>query len=168
MILDSALIHIRPRFNLEIPHDKEIIMSRLAMLIKNSSDEIKGVIIDDHIILDIADHKTHYWSPQLNFRVEQNDLDEKSCTVAGLIGPRPTVWTLFMFIYFFIAIVGFVISSFGISKMFLGEYSNLILALPISILLMSTAFAVGKYGERLARDQTEILKHFVREAIYFD
>jgi hypothetical protein len=88
--------------------------------------------------------------------------------VSGLVGPRPAVWTLFMFIYFSVGIAGFFISSFGISKMMLDGYSNLILAFPIAILFIVTAYRVCKYGEILAKDQIEILKQFVRDSIYFE
>lgn len=141
-------------------------MERLSTMLKNPPKELRGNIIDNHIILDIADEEFHYWSPQLNFRVEQDELDPNQSVVSGLIGPRPAVWTLFMFIYFLIGIIGFVISTFGVSKMMLGEYSNLILAFPIAILFMLTAYRVGKYGEKLAEDQIEILKQFVREALF--
>ena len=137
-------------------------------MIKETPDGISGRVINNHITLDIVGEEVHYWSPQLSFRVEQDDEDLNSSVVSGLIGPRPGVWTLFMFIYFFIAVLGFFISSFGVSRMMLGEYSHLILAFPIAILFMLTAYRVGKYGEQLAADQIEFLKEFVREAIYFE
>jgi len=145
-----------------------VILDRIEDLLKKSPEGIHGRIVNKHITLDIVGEEVHYWSPQLSFRVEQNEEDVNSTIISGLIGPRPGVWTLFMFIYFLIAVVGFFISSFGVSRMMLGEYSHLILAFPIAILFMLTAYKVGKYGERLAEDQIEILKQFVRDAIYFD
>ncbi|MFB0908747.1 MAG: hypothetical protein QMB03_10820 [Spirosomataceae bacterium] len=49
--------------------------------------------------------------------------------------------------------------------MMLGKESYLIWAFPIAILFMLSAFLTSKYGERLAKDQTEILKYFVRETV---
>lgn len=142
-------------------------MARIKVLLENSSNDIRGKIIDSHITLDIVGVNVHYWSPQLNFRVEPDEDDSNASVVSGLIGPRPAVWTLFMFVYFSIGVLGFFISCFGVSKIMLGEYSNFILALPIAILFMLTAYSVGKYGEKLAKDQMEILKQFVRDAVYF-
>ena len=122
-------------------------------------------MVDNHIILDIVGNEVHYWSPQLNFRVEEDRLDPNKTIVTGLIGPRPGVWTLFMFIYFSIGILGFFISCFGVSRWMLGEYSHLVLALPIAILFMLTAYKAGKYGERLGADQIEALKQFIRQVI---
>ena len=129
---------------------------------------MKGVIANDLVILNIAGDEVHYWSPRLTFRVEEDEDDETKTKVAGLIGPRPPVWTLFMFIYFFVGTVGFFISTFALSKILMGQKSYLIAAFPITIVFMLTAYFAGKYGEKLAKDQMEILKDFVREVIMFD
>jgi hypothetical protein len=142
-------------------------MEILKELIGDPPKGLEGKIINNHIIIDIVEEDQHYWSPQLNFRVEQCEFDENKTVVSGLIGPKPDVWSMFMFIYFFIGVLGFFISSFGIAKLLLGEYSNWILALPIAILFMLTAFGTGKYGEHLAKDQIIILKQFVRDAVNY-
>ncbi|MEO0789670.1 MAG: hypothetical protein AAFY36_13445 [Bacteroidota bacterium] len=143
-------------------------MERLYLLIENPPEAVKGSIVDNHIILDIVAELQHYWSPQLNFRVEPSETDEDKSVVSGLIGPKPAVWTMFMFIYFVIGVVGFFISCLGLSKLLLGEYSNWLIAIPVTILLLLSAYLVGKYGEHLAKDQMEILKQFVREAVYYE
>lgn len=138
------------------------------MLIEQSPDNISGKIIDNHVILNIIGEEAHYWSPQLNFRVEQDEQIQNHSVVSGLIGPKPEVWTLFMFVYFSVGILGFFISSYGVSKLILGTYSPFLLAFPIAILFMLTAYQAGKYGEQLGADQIELLKQFVREAIFFE
>lgn len=140
-------------------------MDNIRVMLARKPAHIHGRIIDHHVVLDIVGEEVHYWSPQLNFRIEKDEDNPEQTIVAGLIGPRPGVWTLFIFIYFAIALAGFVISSIGMSKWVLGSYSHLIWAMPVAILVMLTAYRVGKYGEQLASQQTEILKGFVREAI---
>lgn len=142
-------------------------MDRVELLINKTPPNIKGVIIDEFIILNIAGEDVHYWSPRLSFRVIQDDQEQKQSTVSGLIGPRPAVWTLFMFIYFSIGTIGFFVSSFALSKILLGEKSFLIAAFPLTILFLLTAYFVGKHGEKLAKDQTDMLKDFVREVVDF-
>ena len=148
-----------------MPQVKSVVLERLNSLLENSPDSVIGRIVDNHVILDIAKKELHYWSPQLNFRVEVNDMDTNTSIIRGLIGPRPNTWTLFVFIYFSVGTIGYFASSYGVAQWMIGEYSNWILAFPISILFMLTAYWTGKYGERLARDQTEVLKQFVRDAI---
>jgi hypothetical protein len=142
-------------------------MERLSRMVKNTPDHISGKIIDHHIILDIVGKEAHYWSPQLNFRIEADEDDQTKSVVSGLIGPKPNVWTLFVFFYFSIGIIGFFLSSYGISKYMLDDYSHLIWAFPLALLFMLSAYMAGKYGEQLGADQIEMLKQFIREATFF-
>ena len=163
--MDTSITHIRPRFSIALPQTKEQALERLRIMLEKSHDGIEGRIIGNHIVLDISAKDVHYWSPQLNFRIEEDEDDPSHSIMAGLIGPRPAVWTMFMFIYFSIGIIGFIIGSIGVSRWLLGEFSYLLLAFPIAFLFMLTAYKSGKYGESLAIDQTETLKEFVRAAI---
>lgn len=134
-------------------------------MLTDTPEHMDGYLVDNHIILDIVGEKLHYWSPQLNFRIEADEEDDSKSVVSGLIGPRPTVWTLFMFIYFSVGIVGFFVSSYGMSKWMLGDFSYTLIAFPLASLFMLTAYRAGKYGEQLGADQVEMLKDFIREAI---
>ena len=96
--IDTSITHIRPRFSVVVPIPQQQVLERIKSLVKNAPKNIYGQIIDNHIILDIVGEEAHYWSPQLNFRVE--DEDQEQSIIAGLIGPKPGVWTLFVFIYF--------------------------------------------------------------------
>lgn len=129
---------------------------------------MKGKIVGHHIVLDIPVKERHYWSPQLNFRVEPFEDNERFSLVAGLVGPRPNVWTMFVFIYFIVGVLGFFISSYGLVEWMLGRWSNYLWGLPVTVLLLLTAYLTSKHGEQLAAEQTAQLKDFVRRAILFD
>ena len=138
---------------------------KFRTLIRENHKGIKAKLVDDHVILDIADEHVHYWSPQLNFRIEEDEDNPEHTLISGLIGPRPKVWTMFVFIYFSLGIIGFFVSSYGVSKWMLDEYSHTIWAFPIAIILMLTAYLAGKQGESLGKDQIEVLKQVVRGLI---
>ena len=162
---NTIVPRVRPRFELNVKWSKEEPLSRISDRLKKSKDGIEGVIVDNHVILDIPEKYRHFWSPQMNFRfVKEND-NSTDTIVRGIIGPRPAVWTLFVFFYFAIGVIGFLISSYGLSKWSLGSYSHTIWAFPISILIMLTAYFAGKFGERLGQDQVMVLKQFVGETL---
>lgn len=140
-------------------------MARVAKMLESPPANIQGEIVDNHIILDIVGEDVHYWSPHLNFRVEEDEDNPAHCRLLGLIGPKPGVWTLFMFIYFVIGVIGFAFSSYGISVWMLGKYTLYVWGFPIALLIMLSAYKVGKYGEQLGKDQMEDLKAFIRDAI---
>lgn len=166
--MDSSITHIRPRFRFHVRCTPAEVMARVRKLLADSPPHVTGRIIGDHIILDIVGEEVHFWSPQLNFRVEESEEEEGSTLIAGLIGPRPSVWTLFMFVYFTVGIAGFFITSYGISRYMVGEYSWAIWGLPVAALFMLTAYQAGKFGEKLGAEQVDLLKHFVREAVGTD
>jgi len=163
--MDTSITHIRPRFSFVVKQQKDEVINRLDSLLESSHDHVKGKIVQNHIILKMEEEQAHFWSPELNFRVEEDETNPDESIISGLIGPNPQVWTLFTFIYFSVGIIGFVITSYGIVKWNLGEFSTLLFAFPVAILFMLTAYKTGKYGEKLAEDQTDILKQFVRDAI---
>lgn len=132
---------------------------------KAPTKHIKSMVVDNHVILDIVGPDQHFWSPQLNFRVEPLEDDPAATIIAGIIGPRPTVWTMFMFIYFSVGFAGFVTFSYGVSLRMMGESSIYLWSLPLAILFMLTAYRAGKIGEKLGEDQIELLKNFIREGI---
>ena len=164
MSADKSITHIRPRFAFTVTYSRDEVLARIREGI-DANDKVLGTVVDYHIILDIPARDRHYWSPQLNFRIEIDELNPEYAEVKGLIGPRPAVWTMFMFIYFSIGALGFFISAFGISHWMLGQYSHTVLALPIAALIMATAYLAGKQGEKLGHDQIEILKQFVRDVL---
>lgn len=57
--------------------------------------------MDEHIFLDILNKDNHFWSPHLHLELEE--ATEKITKVKGLFGPKPQVWTFFMFLHFVVA-----------------------------------------------------------------
>lgn len=140
-------------------------MTIVKALLAEAPENVRAGVKGNHITLDIVGEDVHFWSPQLNFRIEPNEEVPEETTIAGLIGPRPNVWTLFMFVYFSVGIAGLFISTYGASRYLMGEFSYAIWALPLAGLFMLTAYQAGKFGERLGADQVELLKQFVRDTI---
>ncbi len=161
----TDVAHIRPRFSFHVAYPVTDVLLRVEKLKTKYEGKLVGTIADHHVILDIPVAERHYWSPQLNLRVEEDEDAPGMSTIKGLIGPRPAVWPLFMFIYFSIGVIGFFIGSYGISLWMLGTFSPWVLALPIAAVFMLSAYASSKYGESLGHDQAERLKDFIREAL---
>ncbi|MFT5998986.1 MAG: hypothetical protein ACI81P_001442 [Neolewinella sp.] len=163
--MDTSITHIRPRFKFRVSDSPEEVMAHIRTLLATTPAGINGKIVGDQIVLDITGEDVHYWSPQLDFRVEEDEDLKDTTIIAGLIGPRPAVWTLFMFICFSIGFIGFFATSYGISRYMVEDFSLAIWGLPVAVLIMLTAYQAGKFGERLGAHQVEVLKQFVREAV---
>lgn len=160
--MDASITHIRPRFSFELHEPQPRVLQRVQQALNHCGGDFTCTLIDNHLVLDIPINERHYWSPQLSLRIEEDELDENVTHVKGLIGPRPAVWTLFVFFYFAIGTLGLLIAIYGFSIWMLGEFSHYVWALPVAFAINLTAYRAGKIGERLGHDQVEILKNFVR------
>lgn len=52
--------------------------------------------------MNVSKKDEHFWSPQLHIEIIEKT--EKNSLLKGLFGPKPQVWTLFMFVHFVIGI----------------------------------------------------------------
>ena len=163
--MEADIIHIRPRFSFEVNQSPEELKKRLQDQLDEEDNEILGYIVMGSVVLNVPEREQHYWSPQISFQVDEVENDPNKSHVHGLIGPRPNVWTMFMFIYFLIGVVGLFTCLFGLTKWNLGEFHPAVWAGPAAIVLMSTAYIASQYGQKLGHDQVEQLKEFVRKAI---
>lgn len=165
--MEKTIIQIRPRFKLRVSQSPEEVMDKIQLLLRETPDHIRAKMVSNHIILSIVGEELHYWSPQLNFRVEADENEEGKTIIAGLIGPRPPVWTLFMLVYFSVGVAGLGASTYGFSKYMLNEYSPFLWGLPLAIIFMLSAYKAGKFGESLGKDQVDLLKAFIEKVVDF-
>lgn len=161
-VIDIEKVTIRPRFSFYIGLSPEKLKQNIQFNLDNKLFAVTGQIVMNYAILNISANHRHYWSPQMSFQIEQVEDNPDVTYIRGLIGPMPNVWTMFMFFYFLLGIVGLFLSLFGLSKWTLGVYHWTVWGLPIALVFMSTAYLSSKYGERLGHDQIEILKAFMR------
>jgi len=121
------------------------------------SSHIKG-----HIILSIHPSKSHFWSPQMDISIREDD-EEHHTVIRCLLAPAPVVWTMFMFLYAltgFGALVGFMIASsqYSLDK----EMWGLWLAVG-SIILGVALFLVAQGGKKLSQEEMYRLRHFIAD-----
>lgn len=156
----ESLLHIRPRFNLCVPYSFEEAIEIISKEIKDNPN-IKGKIVDNHVLLDVPLKDRHYFSPQLSFRIEHREDEPQKACIKGIIGPRPGVWAMFLYLYIIIGMVGAVVSMYGFALKNLGTENNYTYALPITIVLLLSSYVSSKFGEEKGKDQVEQLKRFL-------
>ena len=149
----SNEIVLRPRFKMELNHDNASVL-KIFEDAKTTSETYKIVRVDDHVFIRLPTHHQHFWSPQLHLEI--NETDTKTSMLHGLFGPNPTVWTMFMFLHFFVA--GLFI-AFGI-----WTYTNWTLKNSFGIqmglmLLMVAAWFVLYFAGRFGRSKGKAEMH---------
>jgi len=128
--------------------------------------EKKGIVgstLDNHAYLQIPDEDQHYWSPEFHVTVEKQK--NGGALVRGVVGPKPKIWTMFMFFYTAVIVLFFLGLSMGVSQWVLGMDAPFLWSIPACIGLWIAILIAAKFGQLKGHKQMERLWHFLDEAI---
>jgi Na+/melibiose symporter-like transporter len=162
-------IVLRPRFKIDLKRSSEWALEALETAGRQTSQFVV-TRLDDRVFIKIPKEKQHFWSPQLDLQIwdseEEEEEEEAKTTLSGLFGPKPSVWTLFMFLHF--AVAGLFITA-GI-----WAYVNATLNQPFSIqLLLLFLLAIGwfilyfagRMGKSVGKKEMIALDKFMRQTL---
>jgi hypothetical protein len=141
---------------------EEVEAKILQKLEDNNPEQFGSTYTKGHFTLRIHPQKRHFWSPQMDISVREDD-DEDFTVIRCLLAPAPVVWTMFMFLYAlagFGALVSFMIASsqYSLDKDMWGIWMG-VGALVFGIVL----YLVAQSGKRLSSDEMHALKNFIQE-----
>ncbi|MCB9203219.1 MAG: hypothetical protein H6604_09280 [Flavobacteriales bacterium] len=152
-------IRNRPRFNFETSYSVEKVYRKLRKHL-DLQNEIGGYVRSYEAIFRVRETKHEYWSPIFSIRAEYDE--ERGVTeIRGVLGPKSSVWLLFVFSYFgfgtFFMISGmFMLVSTSESSGFYMDY-----LFWISLLGLITTYVLARVGRIKAKKESETLKKFV-------
>lgn len=153
MALPNDIV-LRPRFKFEVLSNNETILKAFE---KTKSEQTAFIItrIDDHVFIKFPKAEQHFWSPQLHLEI--NAIGKEKAMLHGLFGPKPTVWTLFMFLHFIVAalFLGFGIWAYANATLD-NTYAIQVFLTLFMVVLWFTLYFAGRLGR--AKGKPEILK----------
>lgn len=157
-------VFLRPRFQINLKEEREQVISIFKNTFKETSCKYTGKVVDGHIVIDIPKEENHFWSPQLHIEIEK--VNETSSLLKGLFGPKPQVWTLFMFIHFGVAMlfIGFLIRLYvqWTLKIDLTISFVIIICLPIIWFIL---YFLGRIGKSTGNNQMQELHDFMESVV---
>ncbi len=152
---------IRPRFKLKTPEKKEDIM-KLISDFTAADPTLTHSTYTRFIKLSIPNKEQHYWSPVLSLSFDQ----QKDATIIrGVIGPKDKIWTMFMFFYIGISVLGLFGSMVALVKWQMSADLSLLFVIPLTIILLLSIFYTSKYGKVQAHTQTIHILRALRKAV---
>lgn len=157
-------IHLRPRFKMNYNESQGVLISKFKKNLKSENCIYCGKIVDAHIVIDVPVDENHFWSPQLNIEIEKVSADKT--IVKGLFGPKPQLWTLFMFFHFAMAVafIGFSIMTY-VQWTLKEDYSMaLMIVIDLPILWVAMYF-LGRIGRRKGHKQMDELYGFMMKTL---
>ena len=155
------MYQVRPRFQVETDHTIEEMVGRIQYALQDENAPIRGRVRPTYATLFLPHQEQHYWSPVLNVSFEET---ESGSLMRGLYGPRPSVWTMFVFFYGLIAFAVMIITIIGFSNMSLDRSGAILWLVPILILLFCSLYLVSYLGKRKGHDQMVTIHHFLEKS----
>jgi len=157
-------ILLKPRFKVLVPKKQQEVLSHLESELKLKNNTFDYKIVSHHIVLDIKREANHFWSPQLHLEVESEA--DNSSVVRGLFGPKPQVWTFFMFVHFAVALIFLVFLVIAYSNYTLDkDYSFALTICIIMPILWIIFYIFGQLGKKNGYSQMLELHDFLMESI---
>lgn len=157
-------IFLRPRFSFHIEMEAEKAVARIQEYISGVERRYKIKVVDFHMFIDIPDKYAHFWSPQLH--IELIEKEGGGATVKGLFGPKPNVWTLFMFLHF---LVGGAFVSF-VAMLYIRHSLDQPIALPVVMtialpIVWILLYVFGRLGRDTGKKQMKELHQLLVQSL---
>ncbi|MDT7830925.1 GTP-binding protein [Flavobacteriaceae bacterium S356] len=160
----NSEIFLRPRFSIDVEENEIILLERIQNEFKKAAKEYKAKVVDSHIFIDVPEKDAHFWSPQLHIEVVEKTTS--SSTVKGLFGPKPQVWTLFMFLHFIVGGAFITFISMLYIKYSLGESLVFPIVMTITLPIVWTLlYVLGRLGRATGKKQMRDLHRLLMDAI---
>ena len=158
-------IQIRPRFNIETDQTQTEITGQIRKEIDKSNGNCYGKILNNHIVLMIPKGKQRFWSPELSIEIDRSG--ERS-VLRCILGPKSTVWTLFVTFYGLSVFIGLIGLVLGLSQWSIGMKPLGLWLVPVSFILILTAYFIALFGQKLAYKEMVYLRDVLNSALNFE
>lgn len=157
-----SITQLRPRLRIVSQLASQEVLSQIQNHLTKNNFPLEGQVVQEHAFIRIPEKDQHYWSPELHVWVREQD-DET--IVYGVMGPKPKIWTMFMFFYTAVLTSTFFGVSYGIIQYVLGIKADFLWSIPLGIFAIAGVYAAAKYGQYKGRDQMQLLQQFLIDAV---
>lgn len=163
--IEINAIRSRPRFKVVAKMTQDEFSNKLKIHFKNHNKILGGYVNKEVAIIHLRQDREKYWAPQLQIRVEENDDLPGTIYVRGLFGPRPAIWTLFMFSYGLGGAVLLTTGIYGWIELVLGIGSFWVWTNLIGLLLIVGPYISAKIGQNVAKSHMSVLRAFIETVL---
>lgn len=162
----SEASELRPRYRFTCNLPEAEIHQRLKDAMRDPEKNTEGLqqrSVSGHMLISFRASRRHFWSPVMDINLEPASGNRSLVRV--LMGPEPSIWTMFMFFYTIGGLAVLAGMVLGYSQYILGHELYWLLLIPGGLLWISFFYVAALMGKSRARRQMKILKGFLEEAI---
>ena len=126
-----SLARLRPRYRITSSLSSKEVLEKIQKKLYSNEFPFTGQTIQEHAFIRILEKDQHYWSPELHVWIREQDGE---IIIYGVTGPKPKIWTMFMFFYTAVLTLWFFGSSYGIIQLMLGIKADFLWSIPFGLL----------------------------------
>lgn len=152
-------IVLRPRFKMELEHNNQTVL-KLFEDLKKTQKEFVVSRVNDHVFIRLPKDQQTFWTPELHLEI--NEIDDAKFLLYGLFGPKPSVWTMFMFFHFIVAGLFFAFGIWAYSNWSLNtDYLIQMVVTVLMVFIWFVLYFAGRLGRASGKSDMQHLYNFL-------
>jgi len=162
---------VRPRIKEYSNYSVEEVLDCFNETLESNDFSLDSTILKNHVLVKIPDEILHYWSPELQLEVSENYMKDDDYTdhkedtmIRGFIGPKSTVWTMFMFFYIGFGGLTLVGTVYGSSQQILDMTANGYWYALLGGIGLVVTFIASQVGQKMGEEQTNLFLKLIEKA----
>ena len=156
-------IRIRPRFKISSVYTSEEILNKLHKNLSEGNSEFYAEeLLSNFIVIKMKKKHQRFWSPQLSISIDKTDTGS---ILRGLYGPRPTIWSFFIFLYTGIGVCILFAGLYGLARISLNLQAPILWLLPVLAGLALLLYIFAQAGQKISAQQMFDIHHFFEKSI---
>jgi hypothetical protein len=158
-------IRTRPRFKVSTKMSPEEFSEKVKKHIQDRHKTLTGYCNSEVGVIRVVQDQDKFWAPQLQLRIEENPDKKGKFFIRGMFGPRPSIWTLFMFSYGLGGAIILTTGLYGWVELALGIGNFWVWTNLLGLLLIIGPYISAKIGQRIARGHMDVLRTFIERVL---
>ena len=154
-------LRARPRFRRYLKANQIEVLKQFDMGIK-SNKTLMGSVAIHHVNIRVTKADEHFWSPQLGLEVEEHP---EGTLIRGLYGPKPGIWSMFIFFYAAFGAGTLAMLFWGLSQQQIGDYPWALWFVPGGLLTIGGIYLLTQFGQKLGYDQMDQIHALFKKCI---
>ncbi|MBC2606675.1 hypothetical protein [Pelagicoccus albus] len=153
---------LRPSFRQELDAGSEEAQERIVNHVQSQHPNFEVKRYPGFVCLRIPEKDRHFWSPRLHIGLEA---DQSGHTlVRGTFGPNANLWSLYLYGYLIIGLIGMFSGMFGLCQLYVGMSAWGLWVFSGMLVLALAMYLASRFGQRIAIPQSELLERIYVEA----
>lgn len=154
--------HLRPVFSKELAAEPDVVMGRVRSRLSEPKRKEWGMVGGRSMDLYVQPAEEHFWSPHLTVQVEEAEAGSR---LHGRFAPKPSVWTLFVFLYSVAAFGGMLGGAYGFAQWAMEVRPWALWSVPVAVLAVGGLYWASSVGQRLGAAQMAELRGRLDELV---